>query len=43
MGSFLLAVALMVAVVGPLLGWVVWADRRRRQDGSELHRNEEVA
>ena len=28
--DFLIAISLMVAVVGPLLFWVVRADRRRR-------------
>jgi len=43
--DFLIAVALMVAVVGPLLVWVVRADRRRRLEAGSLPKagKEEVA
>jgi hypothetical protein len=43
--DFLIAVALMVAVVGPLLAWVVRADRRRRLEAglSPKAGKEEVA
>jgi uncharacterized Tic20 family protein len=43
--DFLIAVALMVAVVGPLLVWVVRTDRRRRLDAglSPKSGKEEVA
>ena len=33
--SLLIAIAIMVLVVGPLIGWVVWADRRRRRPADE--------
>jgi len=35
MVDFLIAIVLMVAVVGPLLVWVVRADKRRRLDAGE--------
>jgi hypothetical protein len=31
MSSLLLSIALFVLVVGPLLGWVFYEDRRRRR------------
>jgi hypothetical protein len=45
MVDLLIAVALMVAVVGALLAWVVRADRRRRleADASPRAGKEEVA
>jgi hypothetical protein len=45
MVELLIAVALMVAVVGSLLAWVVRADRRRRFEtvgGPSRSRREEV-
>ena len=44
MTDFLIALILMVAVVGPLLAWLVRADKRRRLEtvGSDGG-NEEVA
>jgi uncharacterized iron-regulated membrane protein len=35
----------MVVVVGPLLGWIVWADRRQRRGSGAPRRaeKEEVA
>jgi hypothetical protein len=45
MVDLLIALALMVAVVGALLAWVVRADRRRRLEAgaSPGRENEEVA
>jgi hypothetical protein len=45
MVEFLIAVALMFAVVGSLLAWVVRADRRRRLEtgGPSSSGREEVA
>lgn len=33
--SLVLALALMVVVVVPLVAWVVWADKRRRLETAE--------
>ena len=42
--SLLLAIAIMVVVVVPLVGWMVWEDRRRgQQDETPGLRKEEVA
>ena len=45
MTDFLIALVLMVAVVGPLLAWLVRADKRRRLEAGESTgiRKEEVA
>ena len=42
--SLLIAIGVMVMVVAPLIGWCVWADRRRREAGDAPGRgSEEVA
>jgi hypothetical protein len=40
MTSLLTSLALLVIVVGPLVGFAFWKDRRRR---AELDENEEMA
>jgi FlaG/FlaF family flagellin (archaellin) len=33
--DLVIAIVLMIAVVGVLLAWVVWADKRRRLEAAE--------
>ena len=35
MRDLLIAIAVMVAVAGPLMAWIVWADRRRRRQSGD--------
>jgi uncharacterized iron-regulated membrane protein len=43
--DLLISLAVMFAVVGPLAGWIVWADRRQRRRSGAPRRaeKEEVA